>query len=186
MKLQKQLFPDHNPDEGKFGDCYRTCIAILLDMDAADVPHFARLESTHEWSREKTNEVVREWLAERGYSMLSFVIHATFVGIDKWVTEATGGVPYILTSQSNKYKDVCHCTIATGAFEPVWCPQAGRAVKQEPWYDEEVDAHFFGIEMLVRGPGSVLCSVPPEGWYCTRPAGHDGPCAAHPNKDYNQ
>jgi len=24
------------------------------------------------------------------------------------------------------------------------------------------------------------CDVPPEGWYCTRPKGHDGPCAAHP------
>ena len=25
------------------------------------------------------------------------------------------------------------------------------------------------------------CEVPPAGWYCTRPAGHDGPCAAHPD-----
>jgi hypothetical protein len=24
------------------------------------------------------------------------------------------------------------------------------------------------------------CNVPPAGWYCTREAGHDGPCAAHP------
>lgn len=23
------------------------------------------------------------------------------------------------------------------------------------------------------------CSIPPEGWFCTRGAGHDGPCAAH-------
>lgn len=23
------------------------------------------------------------------------------------------------------------------------------------------------------------CDVPPEGWYCTRAKGHDGPCAAH-------
>ena len=28
-------------------------------------------------------------------------------------------------------------------------------------------------------PGS--CTVPPPGWFCTRDAGHDGPCAAHPN-----
>ena len=26
------------------------------------------------------------------------------------------------------------------------------------------------------------CSIPPEGWYCTRQPGHDGPCAAHPNE----
>lgn len=24
-----------------------------------------------------------------------------------------------------------------------------------------------------------ICQVPPDGWYCTRKAGHDGPCAAH-------
>ena len=24
------------------------------------------------------------------------------------------------------------------------------------------------------------CTVPPPGWYCTRVAGHDGPCAAWP------
>jgi hypothetical protein len=27
------------------------------------------------------------------------------------------------------------------------------------------------------------CEVPPEGWYCTREAGHDGPCAAMPEGD---
>jgi hypothetical protein len=26
----------------------------------------------------------------------------------------------------------------------------------------------------------VRCDRPPEGWYCTRDKGHEGPCAAHP------
>jgi hypothetical protein len=26
----------------------------------------------------------------------------------------------------------------------------------------------------------AMCTVPPAGWVCTRGAGHDGPCAAHP------
>jgi ABC-type antimicrobial peptide transport system ATPase subunit len=26
----------------------------------------------------------------------------------------------------------------------------------------------------------ITCKVPPSGWYCTRPAGHAGPCAAWP------
>ena len=25
-----------------------------------------------------------------------------------------------------------------------------------------------------------MCKQPPEGWYCTRGHGHEGPCAAHP------
>ncbi|MCS3725473.1 hypothetical protein [Bradyrhizobium betae] len=38
MKPQKQLLR-HNPP-ASYGDCFRTAIAIVLDMDAADVPHF--------------------------------------------------------------------------------------------------------------------------------------------------
>lgn len=29
---------------------------------------------------------------------------------------------------------------------------------------------------------SRRCEVPPEGWYCTRRPGHDGPCAALPTE----
>lgn len=29
--------------------------------------------------------------------------------------------------------------------------------------------------------GVPQCKVPPEGWYCTREPGHDGPCAAYPD-----
>lgn len=25
----------------------------------------------------------------------------------------------------------------------------------------------------------LVCDVPPQGWFCTRGAGHAGPCAAH-------
>ena len=28
------------------------------------------------------------------------------------------------------------------------------------------------------------CVVPPRGWYCTREAGHEGPCAAVPKTDW--
>lgn len=28
---------------------------------------------------------------------------------------------------------------------------------------------------------ALPCEVPPPGWYCTRNAGHEGPCAAHPS-----
>lgn len=28
-----------------------------------------------------------------------------------------------------------------------------------------------------------VCDVPPLGWHCTRPAGHDGPCSAVANDD---
>ncbi len=29
-------------------------------------------------------------------------------------------------------------------------------------------------------PADLGCKVPPAGWWCSRPAGHKGPCAAWP------
>lgn len=43
----------------------------------------------------------------------------------------------------------------------------------------ECHSMFEAIEMVLidRAEG---CRVPPDGWLCTRKAGHDGPCAAVP------
>lgn len=38
MTPHKQLFR-HKPDQGIYGDCYRTAIACLLDLPPSDVPH---------------------------------------------------------------------------------------------------------------------------------------------------
>lgn len=32
-------------------------------------------------------------------------------------------------------------------------------------------------------PPRQTCRVPPSGWYCTRQAGHEGPCAALPSSE---
>lgn len=39
MTPHKQLV-EHAPEEGRFGDCHRTCIAMILDLHPSEVPHF--------------------------------------------------------------------------------------------------------------------------------------------------
>jgi len=39
MTPHKQLIK-HDPDNGTFGDCHRTCFAMILDLHPTDVPHF--------------------------------------------------------------------------------------------------------------------------------------------------
>lgn len=68
MKPQKQLFR-HKPDEGVFGDCHRTAIAIVLDMDAADVPHFMGDGD----QPEEAHRACEAWLNARGISTISMV-----------------------------------------------------------------------------------------------------------------
>lgn len=40
MTPVESLIKDHNPAEGRYGDCFRACIASLLDLPAEEVPHF--------------------------------------------------------------------------------------------------------------------------------------------------
>jgi hypothetical protein len=63
MKLQKQLLTT---------DCWRTCIASILDMDARNVPHFyqdQRIEVA-----EQNMAAAKVWLKEHGYSLISLAL----------------------------------------------------------------------------------------------------------------
>lgn len=48
--------------------------------------------------------------------------------------------------------------------------------------EDQADALSYAFHLLlpVNDARPKPCSVPPEGWYCTLKAGHEGPCAAHP------
>jgi hypothetical protein len=68
MKVQKQL-NRHRPDEGIFGDCHRTAIACVLDMDAKDVPHF--MDGKHDCEADASHRAVEAWLNERGLTHIN-------------------------------------------------------------------------------------------------------------------
>lgn len=61
MKFQRQLRED---------DCYRTCLAILLEIDAEDVPNFyedSLNPDDDRWGHgEATEEWIDNWLLKRG------------------------------------------------------------------------------------------------------------------------
>lgn len=69
MRIQKQKNL-HNPEAGIFGDCYRTALAVLLDMDAEEVPHWVTTMNPQEWT-EAVQPKYDAWLAERGLRELA-------------------------------------------------------------------------------------------------------------------
>lgn len=71
MKPQKQLYR-HNPEQGVYGDCHRTAIAIVLDLDAEDVPHFMDGNFYRKGGGPKANDLFEAWLNERGIATISF------------------------------------------------------------------------------------------------------------------
>lgn len=62
MTPHKQL-NRHNPPH-VIGDCWRTCIACLLDMHPRRVPHFLK-----DWDGEKCYKRTVAWLQKRGILM---------------------------------------------------------------------------------------------------------------------
>lgn len=68
MTPQKQLYR-HDPDNGVWGDCHRTAIAMVFDLPAEDVPHFV-----HGWpSAAEVNEAQERWLRARGMTAVNIL-----------------------------------------------------------------------------------------------------------------
>lgn len=67
MKLQAQT-QSHRPEIGQHGDCHRTAIAIILGLDAKDVPHFCETDDM-----ELAQRLEREWLGRRGLQQVNWV-----------------------------------------------------------------------------------------------------------------
>lgn len=91
MKPQRQLIK-HDPDNGLWGDCHRTCIAVILDLDAADVPHFNDRGSTDDAPE-------REWLAGRGLRAVSMWVPGGYMDLAlllESLENCNPGVPAIL------------------------------------------------------------------------------------------
>jgi hypothetical protein len=116
MKFQKQKFK-HAPANGTIGDCHRTCVAMMLDLDRDEVPHWTE----ENWENVPiTCELEKAWLKERGYAPLYLKIFAPTVDeVLNWVGFQNPDQYYIFTGKSAN--GLAHCVIALGdtiVFDP--------------------------------------------------------------------
>lgn len=58
----------HNPTGGTYGDCYRTAIACLLDVDPEEVPH----ANGADYAPGQQDAELRAWLAPQKLNLVSF------------------------------------------------------------------------------------------------------------------
>lgn len=68
----KQLFY-HKPKEGEIGDCWRTCIACVLNLRPEDVPHpYLRFWDWADFNADITQQVqaaMNEWFVDSGLAV---------------------------------------------------------------------------------------------------------------------
>ena len=99
MKIQKQL-NGHDPKNGLYGDCVRTSIASMLDLDANDVPHFFDKDVDGEEGWNKVNNFLKK------YNLCCFSFPFENSIKDK-------GISGVLKIVANYQKD-CHYIIGCG------------------------------------------------------------------------
>ena len=124
MTPHKQLIK-HDPENGRFGDCYRTCVAAILNMQPEDVPHFFDGCPDNEQAP-AAGEASRAWLAERQLVEINIAYDGS-VGLDV-VLATTGhhcfGAPMILTGQSRL--GVNHCVVIMDG--KIVCDPSGNGI----------------------------------------------------------
>lgn len=110
MEFHKQAFL-HKPEEGVYGDCYRTCLACLLDLERDEVPQYYGPDI----SVDEVLDLYDEWLAERGLIEIT-VLYSSIVPLQEILDSVANCNPklgfYMLTGTSKT--DVNHVVICNG------------------------------------------------------------------------
>ena len=108
MHFTKQKFR-HDPENGVYGDCFRTALACILDLPCDDVPHF--MEDNNPdfdvlWER------VDEWLHERNLRLFKVAFDCELQELLDMMGRLNGDIYYFLSGKSKT--GVIHTVICYG------------------------------------------------------------------------
>lgn len=103
----------HDPETGNVGDCFRCCIATLLDLPAADVPHFYAYCADPEKREdgEPGLAALQAFLAPRGLYYVEIACREE----DYPAHAARLACHYVLSGQSPR--GFPHCVVAHGGVQ---------------------------------------------------------------------
>ena len=114
MRPQKQRF-NHRPEQGEYGDCYRTALASLLDLDRDIVPNFGEhYDDTGAFFR-----CVETWLNARGLHLVEIPYKASLADLLAAQQATNPRAYYLLSGMSDR--GLNHSVIACGGgmiFDP--------------------------------------------------------------------
>lgn len=143
MKPQKQLFR-RKPEDEIYGDCYRTAIACLLEIEPASVPHFY---DEGRGSKE-VDSMVREWLWERGMDTLLLPYKADLQVGPSSVAALNPNIFYMLSGTS---RTGCNHVVICQNREIVWDPSLDDSGIVGP-----CDDGYYWLEFLVLHDFSLI------------------------------
>lgn len=147
MKFQKQKYL-HNPSKGEIGDCWRTALACLLDLDKEDVPHWLEKHWDNEDMDDQVRKDTEDWLLERGYRLVSVTLGGFLglAGILEYMRNLNPLIVYLLSGISNN--QVSHVVICRGG-ELIWdTAKDDSGSNLAPYADINSLATYYEIQFL--------------------------------------
>lgn len=100
MQYHDQLIT-HAPEHGVYGDCFRTCIACLLDLHPREVPHFFQADYTAPQNEiDRCWDMAQEWLSGRGLTMFSVAFAGNLEDLLNTMRVQNPGIYYLLGGSS--------------------------------------------------------------------------------------
>lgn len=129
MKYHHQLCR-HDPDNGQYGDCFRTAVACLLDLHPSDVPHFADDPEQNMWDR------ARNWVDEwAGLNLFMFPQAGERDEIMNNMEVLNAGQAYMLMGLSRDGNGhVVLCRNNQVIHDPSWAQQSVVAPYPDGYY----------------------------------------------------
>jgi hypothetical protein len=112
---RKQLFR-HRPAEGMFGDCHRTAIACVLDLEPGQVPHYGELYFD---DSKQFHAAFEDWLKKRGLRTVMMIFDCSLDDVLTSMGNTSPGAYYLLGGRSKT--GVGHTVIGCGntvAWDP--------------------------------------------------------------------
>lgn len=139
MKYHTQRFK-HDPDNGIFGDCQRTALACLLDLELDEVPHFGEgFPDSIEFHNR-----VRDFLKTRGLTTFSVPFNATLDDVLIQMGNLNPNVDYLLSGMSKRGFN--HVVLARGG-SIIHDPHEDRSNLIGP-----CDDGYYWVEVLTPNP----------------------------------
>jgi len=99
----------HDPDNKRYGDCWRACVASVLEISLGKVPHFAG--NGKEDQGDPTKEYLR-FMAKHGFLVMSMHMPVGKNGLVNHPVPADDEHPYyFIIGKSPRFKDVDHICV---------------------------------------------------------------------------
>ena len=153
MKRLKQLIT-HDPKNERWGDCYRTCISMIMNLDPETVPHFYDPNLACQGIAG-----AREWLAGWGYglSQVNYEPDMEWLTLINSTLNMSPGCPFIMSGMGPRGNN--HCVVVLDG--EVFCDPFSGEADQEPFTGPAVQDResYWWAESIVVLPNRFALSA---------------------------